>query len=81
MLILTRRSGEGIRIGDDIRIVILEIKGNQVRVGIEAPEAVQVHRDEVYESIKSANIKASSVSTEHLQELFELWTKRREGEG
>lgn len=81
MLILTRKSGEGIRIGNDIRVVILEIKGNQVRIGIEAPETTQVHRDEVYEKIKSANISASSATTEHLQELFKLWTEKRGGEG
>lgn len=76
MLILTRRSGEGIRIGEDIRVVILEIKGNQVRIGIEAPDSTQVHRDEVYERIKMENIKASVATTEHLQKLFRLWTKK-----
>lgn len=79
MLILTRRSGEGIRIGDDIRVVIVEIKGNQVRIGIEAPETTQVHREEIYEKIKAANISASSATMEHLQELFKLWTEKRKG--
>lgn len=77
MLILTRRSGEGVRIGEDVRIVILEIKGNQVKIGIEAPEDTQVHRDEVYERIKTENIEASTATTEHLQRLFKLWTEKK----
>ena len=77
MLILTRRSGEGVRIGDSIRVVILEIKGNQVRIGIEAPDDTQVHRDDIYERIRSENIKASIVTTEHLQRLFKLWTEKK----
>lgn len=77
MLILTRKSGEGVRIGDDIRVVILEIKGNQVRIGIEAPESMAVHRDEVYEKIKSENIKASAATAENLHRLFKLWTGKK----
>jgi carbon storage regulator len=52
MLTLTRRSMESIRIGDDIEIRILTIKGNQVRIGIYAPKEIPVHRDEVYKRIK-----------------------------
>lgn len=77
MLILTRRSGEGIRIGDEIKVQILEIKGNQVRIGIEAPQDIQVHRDEVYERIKSENITAASVTPDYLQRLFKLWADKK----
>jgi carbon storage regulator len=52
MLILMRRIGEIIMIGDDIKIIILGVKGVQVNVGINAPKEVQVHREEVYQRIK-----------------------------
>lgn len=71
MLILTRRLGEGIRIGDDVRIVILEIKGNQVKVGVEAPSSTLVYRDEIYARVIDENRKASSTSPEHLKILIE----------
>lgn len=53
MLILTRRVGESLVIDDDIDIIVLGVKGNQVRIGIDAPEDVSVHREEIYRKIKS----------------------------
>jgi carbon storage regulator len=52
MLILTRRSGETIMVGDEVTVTVLAVKGNQVRVGINAPKTVPVHREEIYERIK-----------------------------
>ena len=52
MLILTRRVGETVMIGDEVTITVLGVKGNQVRVGINAPKSVSVHREEIYERIK-----------------------------
>lgn len=52
MLILTRRPTETIMIGDDIAITILEVRGNQTRIGIDAPKNVAVHREEIYERVK-----------------------------
>ena len=52
MLILTRRVGERLIIGDDVTITILSIKGNQIRIGIDAPREVKVHREEVFQRIQ-----------------------------
>ncbi len=51
MLILTRRVGESLIIGDDIEVHVLGVKGNQVRIGVDAPEDVSVHREEIYQKI------------------------------
>lgn len=58
MLILTRKPGETIRINDDISITVLSVSGMQVRLGIAAPEAVEVHREEIYERIQARVPKA-----------------------
>jgi len=52
MLILTRRVGESVMIGDDVSITVLGVKGNQVRIGVNAPKDVSVHRQEIYERIR-----------------------------
>ena len=53
MLILTRRVGETLMIGDDVTVTVLGVKGNQVRIGVNAPKDVSVHREEIYERIKN----------------------------
>ncbi len=52
MLILTRKVGESVLIGDDISITVLSVRGNQVKLGVEAPKEVSVHREEIYQRIK-----------------------------
>lgn len=55
MLVLTRRRGEGVAIGPDIRVIVLGMKGGQVRLGIEAPQSIEVHRDEIHVRILNEN--------------------------
>ena len=52
MLILTRKSGESLMIGEDISVTVLGVKGNQVRIGINAPKDIAVHREEIFDKIK-----------------------------
>ena len=58
MLVLTRRPDQRIVIGDDIVITVLEVKGDTVRLGIDAPRSVRVHREEVHEALRAANASA-----------------------
>lgn len=59
MLVLTRKAGEAIAIGEDIRIVVMQVKGKQVRLGIKAPSDTAVHREEIYQKIQQENRRAS----------------------
>lgn len=69
MLILTRRIGEGVIIGDEVRVVVLEVRGKQVRLGIEAPMEVVVLRDEIFQRLNQENLKASSFLLHDLKEF------------
>ncbi|GLQ46567.1 carbon storage regulator [Dyella lipolytica] len=64
MLILTRRVGETLMIGDEVTVTVLGVKGNQVRIGINAPKNVAVHREEIYQRIKGENESEGGASGE-----------------
>ncbi|MCG8413131.1 MAG: carbon storage regulator CsrA [Pseudomonadales bacterium] len=66
MLILTRRIGETLMIGDDVTVTVLGVKGNQVRIGVNAPKEVAVHREEIYQRIQKE--KGGDQQTEDPQE-------------
>jgi carbon storage regulator len=70
MLILSRRSNESIVIGNDVRITVLEIRGDQVRIGITAPRDVTVHREEVHQEILEQNREAAAAR--HLAAVSDL---------
>uniref|UniRef100_A0A7V4G6Q4 Translational regulator CsrA n=1 Tax=Desulfobacca acetoxidans TaxID=60893 RepID=A0A7V4G6Q4_9BACT len=72
MLILTRKAGEGLFIGDDIRLTVLEIRGKQIRLGIEAPANVVVLREEIYRRIQEENLQAAKARNEDVQEVAQL---------
>lgn len=69
MLILTRRRGESIIIGDDIEIHVLDLGGDIVHIGIEAPREIPVHRREIYEAIQEENIAAARAAAEMARQL------------
>lgn len=68
MLVLTRKVHQSIVIGDEIEVVVLEVRGEQVRLGIRAPKNVAVHRKEIYEQIQVENKESSEVRPEDLPE-------------
>ncbi len=72
MLVLSRRPGEAIRIGSELRVVVVSVSGSQVRLAIDAPDDVAVHRDEVFERIALANREASRARPDQLAALGAL---------
>lgn len=69
MLVLTRKLGESIAIDDHIKIVVVQIKGKQVRLGIKAPKETKIHREEVYQAIKEQNEQASQTDIDDVSNL------------
>ena len=72
MLVLTRQLNETIRIGDDIEITIVDVRGDKVRIGIRAPRSVAVHRQEVYLAIKQANEEAAAAGADAADGLAQI---------
>jgi carbon storage regulator len=69
MLVLSRQRDESIIIGDNVVVTIVDVRGDKVRLGIEAPIEISVHRQEVYEAIQRENRKAAEIKTEDAQRL------------
>jgi carbon storage regulator len=76
MLVLTRKLGESIAIDDHIKIVVVQIKGKQVRLGIKAPKETKIHREEVYQAIQDQNTAASQSTPLDLAKLSEELDKK-----
>jgi len=75
MLVLTRKTGQKIIIANDIEIIILETKGDAVKIGIEAPKHISIYREEIYEEIKKANRQATEQAKANtIDEAFEAVT-------
>ncbi|MEE2642289.1 MAG: carbon storage regulator CsrA [Planctomycetota bacterium] len=69
MLVLSRHRDESIMIGDDVVVTIVDIRGDKVRLGIDAPQSIPVHRQEVYEAIKRENEQASKMDSSSAREI------------
>lgn len=78
MLVLTRKKGQALMIGHDIELSIIDIQGDQVRIGINAPKSVTIHRKEVYEEIRKENLSAVAGKATDIQQLNLKFTKKKE---
>lgn len=75
MLILTRKIGETVAIGDDVKVQVVDVKGRQVRLGITAPPSCAVHREEVFQRIQEQNRQSVDPAPSDLEALADLWGK------
>ncbi len=69
MLVLSRREGESIVIGNDIVVTVLEVRGGQVRIGVSAPRSLQVHREEIFQEVSAANREAAASPNEQRERV------------
>ena len=76
MLVLTRKTGEKIKIGENIYVSVLEISKSGVRIGIEAPKEISILRHEVYERIQEENLNAARKALKGIDQAVDLWRKR-----
>lgn len=80
MLILTRKVGETVAIGDEVKVQVVDVKGRQVRLGITAPASCAVHREEVFQRIQEQNRQSVAPALSDLDVLADLFGKRLKGE-
>ncbi|WP_110928439.1 carbon storage regulator CsrA [Bacillus massiliglaciei] len=76
MLVLTRKKNESIMIGDEIEITVLAVEGEQIKLGIQAPKQIDIHRKEVYVSIQEENSEASKTEVQLLSNLTSFLNKK-----
>ena len=79
MLILSRRPGESLHLGDNIKITVLSIKGKQIKLGLEVPEDTPIYRDELYRRVQEQNRLALQASEQDLQRVAGIWKKKKTG--
>ncbi|NLY89964.1 MAG: carbon storage regulator CsrA [Firmicutes bacterium] len=77
MLVLTRKTNESIMIGDEIKVTVVEVRGDQVKLGITAPKRISVHREEIFRAIQKENIQAAA-SQIGLGELERIWKNKKQ---
>lgn len=78
MLVLTRKTKQSIKIGDDIEVTIVAIQGDQVKIGISAPQSIEVHRKEIYEAIQLQNSEAANIPKELFTSLNKMYDKKKD---
>lgn len=78
MLVLTRKAGEGIIIGDNIRVSVVEVRGGGIRIGIDAPQEMKIHRQEVYDRILKENREATQWQLVDLSDVSDLLATRKD---
>jgi len=81
MLILTRKPGESILIGDDIEVTITSIDQNKVRVGIKGPAHIPIYREELYRKIQKENRDAALIGKDEFESLLDIYSSGRQGNG
>ncbi len=77
MLVLTRKVGEQIKIGDEIVVSVVEVDRGNVRLGIDAPRHISILRQEVYDRIQEQNLQSSRVASENVQRAARFWQQKR----
>jgi carbon storage regulator len=80
VLVLSRRAGESIVIGDDVVVTVLEVRGDVVRIGVDAPRSVRVHREEVYRELQAANEAAARAASGDAVDTLAALVRRTTGE-
>ena len=77
MLVLTRKLNESIMIGDEVEVTVVDIKGDAIKLGINAPKDIKVHRKEIFLAIQRENIDASKASIERISEIGGIFKKKK----